>query len=64
MSLVALSYPLTPRAPGQGANCSPATPGWPPQVQCDAFHFCWLLQGPGPAGVDRAPSWAAAAPLH
>lgn len=55
--------PLAPWAQGQGTNCSAVMPGWPPQVQCDAFRFCWLLRGPGPACVDKAPSWAASAAL-
>lgn len=64
MSLAALSHPLAPWAQGQGANCSPAKPVWLPQVQRDAFQFCWLVGGLGPAFMDKAPSRAAWAAVH
>lgn len=37
--------PLAPWAQGQGTNCSAVMPGWPPQVQCDAFRFCGSCEG-------------------
>ena len=65
MSLAALSLPLARWAQGQGGNCSPATPGWPPQVHRAASRFLRAPHLSGPQdplrpclGRCRRASWA------